>query len=421
MSSGTWYGFLDGHAVVQTAITNRQNIIASAGTISHFGLTLTAAPGATKSWTAKVFVNGVASGIQVVISNTDTSGSDIVNTAAVNAGDLVSVEFTATNTPASAVPYWSSQITVTTALTAIYGTGGDTGIHATATRYNAIGGVGQHIWTSTQTDVNPIWAIDATITAFYVNLNVAPGAGVTRQFTIMKNGSAEASSVITVAESATTASVTGLTIDIAPGDNFDIRSAVTAGSGAATTMRWGIAYLVDKDREFNICGMDTNALNDGAYVSVSDYSLATTAIEANRQVRAGLPTGGATWKINTLMVEFSTAPGAGNTRTLTLREDGASTGLAVTISETDTTGTDSVGSVAINGSELLTILENQTGTPSGTGKRFALLCKVDGGGATPPGGGGGRRPPGSGPPNPPGGGSLLGPVLKKLRFPEKVI
>lgn len=40
-------------------------------------------------------------------------------------------------------------------------------------------------------------------------------------------------------------------------------------------------------------------------------------------------------------------------------------------------------------------------------------------------GGGGpgrpRRPPGGGPPNPPGGGSLLGPVLKKLRFPEKVI
>lgn len=48
---------------------------------------------------------------------------------------------------------------------------------------------------------------------------------------------------------------------------------------------------------------------------------------------------------------------------------------------------------------------------------------VAGGGGGPPGGGGrpGRpRPPGGGPP-PGGGGSLTGPVLKKLRFPEKVI
>lgn len=46
-----------------------------------------------------------------------------------------------------------------------------------------------------------------------------------------------------------------------------------------------------------------------------------------------------------------------------------------------------------------------------------------GGAAGPPGGGGrpGRpRPPGGGPP-PGGGGTLTGPVLKKLRFPEKVI
>lgn len=43
-----------------------------------------------------------------------------------------------------------------------------------------------------------------------------------------------------------------------------------------------------------------------------------------------------------------------------------------------------------------------------------------GGGTGPPGGGGGRNPPGGKPP-PGGGGSLTGPVLKKLRFPDKVI
>ena len=419
MASGTWYGFLDGHAVVLSAVTNRQNLITSAGTISHFGVTLTVAPGVGKSWTAKVFVNGVASSIVATVSDTDTSASDTVNTAVVAAGDLVAVQFTATNTPATAIPAWVSQINVTTNRTAIYSTGGTTTLHATATRYNVIGGVGETAWLSAQTDSNPIWAIDATVTGFYVNLNVAPGAGVTRQFTIMKNGSAEASSVITVAESATTANVTGLTIDIAPGDNFTIRSAVTAGSGAATTMRWGIAYQVDKDREFNISGMDSNAVNDGAYVALTAYWQTVTTTEAERKVRAGLPTGGITWKINAMMVELSTAPGAGDTRTFTLREDGVSTGLSVTISETDTTGTDSTGTVTINGSEQIAILENLTGTPSGAGKRVALLAKVDGGGASPPGGG--NRPPGKPPGGGGGSGGLVGPVLKKLRFPEKVI
>ena len=89
MASGTWYGFLDGHAVVLNAVTNRQNLITSAGTISHFGVTLTVAPGVGKSWTAKIFVNGVASSVVVTITGTDTSGSDTVNTAVVAAGDLV--------------------------------------------------------------------------------------------------------------------------------------------------------------------------------------------------------------------------------------------------------------------------------------------------------------------------------------------
>ena len=68
-------------------------------------------------------------------------------------------------------------------------------------------------------------------------------------------------------------------------------------------------------------------------------------------------------------------------------------------------------------------LGTSTGVNASAGSYFTLvLGDGTGGGGGPPGGGGGpRRPPGSGPPNPPGGGSLLGPVLKKMRFPEKVI
>ncbi len=376
-ASGTWYGFLDGQATVLNAITNHQNLIPAAGTISHFGVTLGTAPGAGKSWTAKVFVNGVASGIEVVISDLATSGADTVNTAAVSAGDLVAVQFTPTNTPATTSAFWVSQIDVTASQTAIYGTGGDTNPHATATRYNSMGGVGAHGWTSTQTTVNTVWNIDGTITAFYVNLSVAPGAGATRQFTIMKNGAAEASSIITIADGATTASVTGLSIDIAPGDNFYLRSAVTAGSGAVTTVRWGIAYGVDNDREFNICGMDNNAVNNPAYVSLTDYWRGTTAIETDRQVRAGLPSGGVTWAVNSLLIELDTTPGSTHTRTFTLREDASGTSLAVTIADPATTGTDSTGAVTINGTEKLALEETLTGSPAGTGKRWALRCAVD--------------------------------------------
>lgn len=94
--NGTGYIGLSGHysstIISGTSDSVLSSLISRSGTLSKFYVNLTAAPGGGKSLAFKIYINGAGTNIGFTISGANTTGSDLVNTAAVAAGDRVDVE-----------------------------------------------------------------------------------------------------------------------------------------------------------------------------------------------------------------------------------------------------------------------------------------------------------------------------------------
>lgn len=80
----------------------------SSGTLKDFRFRMATAPGTGQNITFYVRINGVNTGISTTITNTSTTGSDLVNTISVVAGDLISIRVV--NSVASAAAYVISSI-----------------------------------------------------------------------------------------------------------------------------------------------------------------------------------------------------------------------------------------------------------------------------------------------------------------------
>ena len=76
--------------------------------------------------------------------------------------------------------------------------------------------------------------------------------------------------------------------------------------------------------------------------------------------------------LSNLLIELSAAPGNGNSYTITLMINGAATGLAVTISGTDTTGLNA-GSVAVVAGDVIQLRSTYSGTPASSKARWSIL------------------------------------------------
>src|SRR3990167_6321017 len=77
--------------------------------------------------------------------------------------------------------------------------------------------------------------------------------------------------------------------------------------------------------------------------------------------------------VKTFYVELRTAPGAVTTRTFTLRKNGSNQSLTVTISGTDTTGSDLSNSFTVVAGDRLTISSTVTGTPAASVVFWSML------------------------------------------------
>lgn len=81
-------------------------IIPCDGTLKNFYFNQIAAPGSGTSWTFTVNKNGTDTSMAVTIADTNTSGTDLVNTVDVAAGDTFKINVTKSGSPASANSYW---------------------------------------------------------------------------------------------------------------------------------------------------------------------------------------------------------------------------------------------------------------------------------------------------------------------------
>lgn len=424
-NSTSSFHLLDGSGAFGTTDIGRAIIIAEAGTLSNLRVNVDLAAGASASWIFTVHVNAVASALTCTIGGaSDITATNTADDVAVVAGDVVSMVVTKTGTPSVSTNYQHAlDFEATAANRAIWGGVNGTTPATGATHYGQLGGTGQDDFANTvEATAALLWSINATITSLYIKLFAAPGAGDTRAFTIMQNGLAVGDTV-TIADLATTGNATGMSIVIAPGDTLSLRNAET-GTPADSGVSYGIAYAPTIDGQWNISGKATADYTNGQFTIINLGITGITSTELDAIV-LGDAAGNATknWRIGNLRVSTGTSPSGSETRTYTLKISGASSTVSAVITGVATTGSSTTIERVNDGSTLGLLLNKSASAAGSTTQRWAFLAMPAGGIVSPPGGGGGpNRPPG-GRPNPPGGGGsgLTGPVLKKLRFPEKVI
>ena len=404
-----------GQASVSSSFPERYGaVIPTELTVAVFRVDLSAAPGVGTSRTFTLKKDQVATAAVVTISDTATTGT-YTGAVVFSASDVMDLQTTVTGVPAASTANWSIELSCTDAGLAVGF------VHCFGTDWSTYNAPAFNLMTgpnATEANVSAKSPLAFTLEKIYVKCHGDPGgAGDGYTFTTRINGSDVAASAVTFVEPTREGNVTGLTQAVAVGDVLSIRMDVVA-TPSGNQMGVGYAYRPNTLGKSILGIVDVGGSpGNGAvnYASFGASAWATTT--AQRHV-----SGPTRWRFSDLTVTLTTAPGAGNSWVFDLYVNDAGTASTVTISETDTTGTDN-HKITLNEGDTVVLRSTPSSTPTATGNMqvMGVMDTVIGGGGGAGGPGRPRRPPGGGPPNPPGGGSLSGPVLKKLRFPEKVI
>jgi len=238
--------------------------------------------------------------------------------------------------------------------------GWDNNLHPTDTEYNTL--IGGFWWRTTETEVWKLVSTDGIIKNLRAKLNGPPGAGKKYTFTLMVNG-APTALTFDIEDTATSGSDMVHEIDVTGGDSVTIRC-VPTGTPTARYAAWTSMFEGDTAKESLILGGTRGTFSnvDITYFHVmGSYGTPLTTENHFRQVA---PTDGI---IKNFYLWLSDVPGlAGDAYRLTLRKNGASQTLTITITTPDRTGNDLVNSFAVAAGDILTMMIEPLNSPSKT-------------------------------------------------------
>jgi len=351
-AGGTW----------ATTDSAREQVVAQDGSFRNMTVELTVAPGAGTSRTFQHYINGVATGTGVTISDTDTSGSssEIVT---VSAGDIITVQCSNSGSPAAAFARYGCSWVPDSARPqgGFQTTGSAFSQHTTATTYTTVcpANIG---WTTTSGVTRTVWPESGTFDTLFVALTTAPGAGTSRDYTVLKNAVAT-SLTTTIADTATTGTDLANSIALVDTDDLSYRS-IPTNTPAATFPRVGAVY-------------ESGTANNSVFVTTGlGAALSTTAASYNSTWSGHLSwstsasiyfmlSGGDDVTLKKIRANLNAAPGAGSSFTLAVATGTTpvNTALAVTIADTNSTGTTSAD-VDLSAGTVVTIKSTPSGTPA---------------------------------------------------------
>lgn len=251
--------------------------IAVPGTFRNFRVKLPAAPGSGVTRTFTVRKNAVDTALVVAITGTSqTLGSDTSNSIAFAAGDTISIKHVVSGGTAAAADLGGFTLEFEGDSTAIaLGGCAAAGVGFGSDKFIALMGrtaEGTTIATASSRTTKSYFHCPGTITDFCYRLNFSSRAfSGTCNEQIRKNGSAEASSALSVASGTgvKTNSVGSLSIAVAAGDDLEIMHDLVSGTDTGTTTEygWGFGFVPTNDGEFPICS------NSGANNSAVNYAI----------------------------------------------------------------------------------------------------------------------------------------------------
>lgn len=339
----------------------RSMVVATAGTFRNLGINLPTAPGSGKSVTFNLMVNGSASALTVTISDTATSGEDTTHDVSVSAGDYVSWQAVPSGTPTVSAPSFTMEFESSGA--AHFITGGSNSGPGNSVNYTSPLAMFNTWAAGEENGTSPV-PLDCIIRTFYIRLGTAPGAGKSRTFELLKNGSAIDS--IVISESATTGSLTSLGYDLVPGDTLSIKH-TPAGTPATSTVGFGLSYEADIDGESWFGGITSDNLSSSAteYHQINTNS-STGSWNSDETLKDVVLRGtGNTFKIRKLRVLLTGAPGASKSYTFNIRKSLAAGNNTITISgASDISGIDSTNTDTFVVGDSIDIQCVPAGTPT---------------------------------------------------------
>ena len=240
----------------------------------------------------------------------------------------------------------------------IFGGYTEAALSATDTKYNSP--ISGYLWQGIELYVYKLVSTDGKIKNLRVKLDGSPGVGTKYTFALMVNGAPSALTV-EIADGATSGSNMVNKIVVSPGDTVSIRC-VPANTPTVRYATWSCVFEGDIENESLILGGSLNPLSTTVtrYGQVMCARTAYTATENDfRQV---VPTAGT---IKNFYVKLSEDPGTDpEGYRFTLRKNGVSQALTVTITADATTGSDLVNTVDVVAGDVLTLMVEPLNAPS---------------------------------------------------------
>lgn len=368
---------ISGYAGAETNEALVTGVIPCDGTISDFFVALQTAPGAGTTRNFTIRINGANSSVVVVISDTATSGSDLVNSVSVSAGDTITIGSTnPTGSPATTNYTHFGFVFEAAANTSPVFSHWAEAPSTSVTEYACFQG-GQSGLT-TEASVAQVCPAPGTIKDLYVEVNTAPGSGKSWTVTLYKNG-VSTGLTATVSDTGRTANDTSNTVTVAAGDLLSWEL-TPSGTPSSTRVAMSAVFSPDTDGESVVMNGDDNTLSslNTAYIGTVGFG-AYNVTETVRQEVAPID-----FTAKNLYVDQAAACGSGASRVWTLRDDGADTALAATMSgDTDTTASDTSSEVSVAAGSLVNMKIVPTSSPAAVAATSGFVAYIDPGGWVP--------------------------------------
>ena len=233
-------------------------------------------------------------------------------------------------------------------------------LNTTATEYASLA-VGYE-WDPTEFYAEQIVSTSGKIKNLRVKLNDAPGAGKHYDFTLRVNG-APSALTLEIADAATSGANIVNEIDVVAGDTISLECNPD-NTPTARFATWTSMFEGATAKESLLLGSAGNSILNVSTTYYFSVTQSTNYQPAENDSRQICPTAG---KIKNLYVELSIDPGAApDALRFTLRKNGVSQLLTVTIVADDTTGNDTVNEITVAAGDILTMMVEPVSTPTGT-------------------------------------------------------
>lgn len=341
------------------------------GKLTKMRVKLSGSPGSGKSFTFDIRVGAAtpAGTLSVTISDTNTTGTDLVNQLNISSGDLVSIRCVPTNSP-TARAVQITMIYETTGQRSIVLGGGDS-IPNNSRFYNlAVGGLNT-VDIAIVRFRQSVFPTSGTLRNLYVYAWLAPTAGKTIPCTIFKNGSATALTT-TIPALGNTASNTSDTVSVSAGDIIYFEGDLQTSAVSGTGISYGYEFVPTTPGESLFLNNNTSNPSTSIVEHSSPAVYAATSTWGTNGTARRVVTDSAT--ISKMYVSIDTAPGASKSFKFDLAVNSVASTLSVTISGSDTSGNDLTHQVVVLAGDELGIISTPTNSPASPGRvRIAMV------------------------------------------------